>query len=474
MKRFITVVFLLVSIASFGQYNWIGFNDYNRSPSAVNGNLWRYNNHLYVKLGGTDYQLDQQTSSITASNGLTKVGSDIQYGGTFLQNNTVDLDQYILTLTSSQLTSRQSIFNSNSGGTSQLLVGLSTPVNLAMNYYAASAGGTTFGLSHANRGFLVAEGSTNLGMGIGTIENVPLTFGTNDIARLSISSSGVLNIATSPSTDNTATEILSRDGSGNVVKRTDLLDGTIAANRVLIGVDANTATTDTQLQYDPTTDYLSLDKIQPVTSSAFHIDNAKLFLNTQPDNNDANTNILSWNTGTGEVEYRLASTFLTATDLGYTATTGELTSSTGTDVTLPIKQITVNISNANFLLIDSAPYTLVAAQGANTYINVISAIAKFNWSTGLAAFNASDDIVIKFFTNEGTNNGTLSMDNGTVNQSGLTAARGYKFLEMDPTVSLQGSTPVNTALVLGMLNGGSISSGDATVDIKIVYTVETF
>jgi hypothetical protein len=41
--------------------NWLHYNSYNRSASAANGDTWVYNNHFYVKLSGTDYQLDQQS-----------------------------------------------------------------------------------------------------------------------------------------------------------------------------------------------------------------------------------------------------------------------------------------------------------------------------------------------------------------------------------------------------------------------------
>lgn len=43
--------------------NWVVLNEYNKSSTAQDGYLWHWNDHLYIKLNGVDYQLDQQSLS---------------------------------------------------------------------------------------------------------------------------------------------------------------------------------------------------------------------------------------------------------------------------------------------------------------------------------------------------------------------------------------------------------------------------
>jgi hypothetical protein len=51
-----------------------------------------------------------------------------------------------------------------------------------------------FGLSRADRGFVFADGASNLGLGVGTLTAQPLVFGTNNAERMRIDASGNVGI----------------------------------------------------------------------------------------------------------------------------------------------------------------------------------------------------------------------------------------------------------------------------------------
>lgn len=60
-------------LALHNPYNWIVLNEVNKSSTALDGYLWHWNDHLYIKLNGVDYQLDQQGGGITTLNTLTGI-----------------------------------------------------------------------------------------------------------------------------------------------------------------------------------------------------------------------------------------------------------------------------------------------------------------------------------------------------------------------------------------------------------------
>lgn len=79
-----------------------------------------------------------------------------------------------------------------------------------------------FGQTVSNWGQLVVQGSTNAGLGIGTLTNVPLILGTNNTARITIAGSGAITVA--PTATFTLAPVFS-DQSGS---RTSLGLGTMA------------------------------------------------------------------------------------------------------------------------------------------------------------------------------------------------------------------------------------------------------
>jgi hypothetical protein len=73
-------------------------------------------NHLYFTIRGTQYQLDQQSSSYTFSNGLTESGGTAKLGGTLTQNTTIDgSSTYTPTFTGSRTFANSSLIAENTG-----------------------------------------------------------------------------------------------------------------------------------------------------------------------------------------------------------------------------------------------------------------------------------------------------------------------------------------------------------------------
>jgi hypothetical protein len=114
---------------------------------------------------------------------------------------------------------------------------------------ASDATGDLFGLSRADKTFIFHDGANGLGLGIGTLNNQPMVFGTNNTERFRVSGAGAITFNTStnsytfPSTRATAGQVLS-DAAG---------DGTLSwasqgrAIDALITTAQNSGTSETDL-----------------------------------------------------------------------------------------------------------------------------------------------------------------------------------------------------------------------------------
>lgn len=60
---------------------------------------------------------------------------------------------------------------------------------------SADANGNIFGASRADKTFLISDGASSLGLGIGTLTNTALTLGTNNASRLVVDGTGIVSIA---------------------------------------------------------------------------------------------------------------------------------------------------------------------------------------------------------------------------------------------------------------------------------------
>jgi hypothetical protein len=81
-----------------------------------------------------------------------------------------------------------SFYFQNDRGTFQTYGGLLTGGS-------ADVGGTLFGLARADRTFLISDGTSSLGLAVGTLTNHPLVFGTNGVERMRIAGAGETTFA---------------------------------------------------------------------------------------------------------------------------------------------------------------------------------------------------------------------------------------------------------------------------------------
>lgn len=72
MKIRLLLLFLILSVSLHAQtVNYTQYNNYDASGSAISGRTWVFNNHFYIKLGSTIYQLDQQAGAVASVFGRT-------------------------------------------------------------------------------------------------------------------------------------------------------------------------------------------------------------------------------------------------------------------------------------------------------------------------------------------------------------------------------------------------------------------
>ncbi|GGB14868.1 hypothetical protein [Puia dinghuensis] len=94
--------------------------------------------------------------------------------------------------------------NTNSGSNADLII--ENNHGSFASYAAFCIGGSTntssniFGLSRADRPFLIADGPSNLGLSVGTLPATPLVFGTNNAERMRVFGGG--NVAIGTTSDN--------------------------------------------------------------------------------------------------------------------------------------------------------------------------------------------------------------------------------------------------------------------------------
>lgn len=124
--------------------------------------------------------------------------------------------------------------------------------------------------------------------------------------------------------------------------------------------------------------------------------------------------------------------------------------------------VKVSLSSADILTLSTIPVTLIAAQGAGTYINVLSAAFRMNFGS------------IAYATNT-----TLRLEIGSMNPvvttNTIIASATNDWIVSSPTQSLEVSgTPdwVNILLRAKILTGNP-TAGNGTLDIYITYNVIT-
>jgi hypothetical protein len=229
-----------------------------------------YNHHLYVKLNGVDYQLDQQSGTLDGTGSANR----IPY---WIDSNTLGDALYFssqrLGIGNTQDATYALKITDPSGGSHIKLqrgTGVATfdQDNNASNLYINAAAGlllnaadkSAFGSSvDATYKVLIKDASGGAalkiqrGTGVATFDQ---DNNTNNLyigaAAQIIFNTAALKVTTIPSTDNTTTP-LAIDGSGNFTKKTDVIDGSGTSTQIPYFTDGNTVTSEAALTYNSTT-----------------------------------------------------------------------------------------------------------------------------------------------------------------------------------------------------------------------------
>lgn len=143
----------------------------------------------------------------------TDAGYKLDVNGTVRLKDRLVIDSgstldYPITLTTSKTGNNGTVYLANTSSTGQVLMVFHNEVggNYSYNSYGlllyggSGAGDPLFGANRQNRFMIAADGASNLGMYLGTLSAQPLVFGTNNVERIRINSSGSVGIGTtSPS-----------------------------------------------------------------------------------------------------------------------------------------------------------------------------------------------------------------------------------------------------------------------------------
>ncbi len=131
---------------------------------------------------------------------------------------------------------------------------------------------------------------------------------------------------------------------------------------------------------------------------------------------------------------------------------------------------TIEISAAEIILLNSAPKTLVAAQGADTVVEFISAMLIFDYGTvaydGVAG---GEDLVIEYATGQDL---SASIEvTGFLDQANDEIRLIPKDLTVFPiTTDL---VPLKNSAVRLLMKTGEIATGDGTMTVKVSYRIHT-
>jgi len=160
---------------------------------------------------------------------------------------------------------------------------------------------------------------------------------------------------------------------------------------------------------------------------------------------------------------------ITSADWGITSA-GAVTklASVGFDSSTIVYHDTIELSNADIKALNAAPKALVAAKGANTVIELVSAVIILDYGTEALTAGAGDDLVIEYATSG--QDATASIEStGLVTAAADTIA----VIPAATIAAVAASSVVNKGLQL--YNIGAEFAGNATADatmtVKVAYRV---
>lgn len=127
----------------------------------------------------------------------------------------------------------------------------------------------------------------------------------------------------------------------------------------------------------------------------------------------------------------------------------------------------VTLTNAQVLALNSTPVTIVPAQGANTFIELISGVASYVYGTAVYNINGGRDLAL-FYTSRAAG----PQASATIGSAGLLdqTASGVRYFSGVTTSEM---LTVNAAIVLTTLVAANPGTGSATnsLTIRVAYRV---
>jgi len=125
------------------------------------------------------------------------------------------------------------------------------------------------------------------------------------------------------------------------------------------------------------------------------------------------------------------------------------------------------VSSASLLTLGSVPVTIVAAPGANKYLNIISIAASYNYGTVAYVFASTESPAFRV----GAGNFVGFINYTTMNGG---ADFNAKAITADYFANMQIVYSTNTALTFTTQDGGNptAATGDGDLDVVVLYTIE--
>lgn len=134
-----------------------------------------------------------------------------------------------------------------------------------------------------------------------------------------------------------------------------------------------------------------------------------------------------------------------------------------------VQYATVTVSSAELLALRAAPKTLVAAQGANTAIQFLSAQLFLDYNSA-GYTESSDNMAIRYTNGSGVIVSQAIEATGFIDQTADTLT--VALPKIDAIAAATGA--LNKALVLHNTGDGEYADGNSPLIIKIAYIVHSF
>jgi len=147
--------------------------------------------------------------------------------------------------------------------------------------------------------------------------------------------------------------------------------------------------------------------------------------------------------------------------------TGDLVVPEGTLGKVLRTKVTI-AGGATLRAIGSAPQTIIAAPGANKYLNIVSVAVSYNYNSAVYNFGGTEIPIFKFSGGAGS---AFAIPTGVINAA-IDSNRSLGRYTSDGTALNGVEAVTNTAFVLTTDDAGDATTGDGDLDVVVYYTIE--